>query len=180
METRPPVRARVATGALALVPAAALAIAAARGTGAWTWPLAVVGCAGIVLAAIALVRGRAGLVGPALILLAAAYAARLEALDPGLQGRAPLAAAALVAAGELAYLSIALRLPVAQERGLVVGRAAMAGSEALGAALVAALVLAAAGLPAAGGAGGDALGVIAAAVALGLVAALARRQAASR
>jgi hypothetical protein len=162
------------------VPAAALAVAAARGTGDWTWPLAATGAAGVALAAIALVRGRAGLVGPALILLAAAYGARLAALDPGLQGRAPLAAAALVATGELAYLSIGLRLPVAQERGLVAGCVAQVGLEALGAGLVATLVLAAAGLPSAGGAGGDALGVAAAAVALGLVAALARRRAASR
>ena len=180
METRPPVRARIGTGAAALVPATALAIAAAWGTGEWTWPLAAVGAAGVALVAVALVLGRAGLVGPALILLATAYAARLEALDPGLQGRAPLAAAELVAAGELAYLSIALRLPVAQQRGLVALRVALAGLEALGAALVAALVLAAAGLPAAGGASGDALGVVAAAVALGLVAFLARRRTASR
>jgi hypothetical protein len=180
VEARPPLRARIGTGAAALVPAAALAVAAARGTGHWTWPLAAVGAAGVGLAVVALARGRAGLVGPALILLAAAYSARLVALDPGLQGRAPLAAGALVAAGELAYLSIGLRLPVAQERGLVAGRVAQAGLAALGAGLVATLVLAAAGLPAAGGAGGDALGVVAAAVALGLVAALARRRAASR
>ena len=70
--------------------------------------------AGVALVAVALALGRAGLVGPALILLAAGYAARLAGLDPGLDGRTPLAAAELVAAGELAYLSIALRLPVAQ------------------------------------------------------------------
>jgi hypothetical protein len=180
VETRPPLRARIGTGAAALVPAAALAVVAARGTGDWTWPLAAVGAAGIALAAFALVRGRAGLVGPALLLLAAAYGARLAALDPGLQGHAPLAAAALVATGELAYLSIGLRLPVAQERRLVADRVAQAGVEALGAALVAALVLAAAGLPSAGGAGGDALGVAAAAVAIGLVTAMSRRRAASR
>jgi hypothetical protein len=175
VETRPPLRARRATGAAALVPAAALAVASARGTGNWTWPLAAVGAAGVALAAVALVRGRAGFVGPALILLAAAYGARLVALDPGLQGRAPLAAAALVAAGELAYLSIGLRLPAAQERGLVAGCVAQTGLEALGAALVTTLVLAAAGLPSASGAGGDAIGVAAAAVAIGLVAALSRR-----
>jgi hypothetical protein len=181
VETRPPLRARLATGVAALVAASALALAAlAQGAGAWTGPLGALGAAGVVLVAFALVRGRAGLVGPALILLAAAYAVRLEALDPGLQGRTPLAAAALVAAGELAYLSISLRLPVAQERGLVAGRVAFAAFEAIGAGLVAALVLAAAGLPAAGGAAGDALGVGAAAVALGLVAALARRRTASR
>ncbi len=60
------------------------------------------------------------------------------------------------------------------------GRAAFAVFEGLGAAVVAAVVLAAAGLPAAGGASGDALGVLGAAVALGLVALLARRRASSR
>jgi hypothetical protein len=162
------------------VPAAAIAISAGQGTGNWTWPIAGVALAGVAVMTVALVLGRAGLVGPALILLAAGYGARLVALDPGLDGRAPLAAAALVAAGELAYLSITLRLPVRQTRGLVGVRVVVAVFEALGAALVAALVLAAAGLPAAGGAGGDAVGVVAAAVALGLVAALARRRAASR
>jgi hypothetical protein len=180
METSPPVRPRVATGAAALVFGAGFAASAAVGSGTWTWPVATVGAAGVALVAFALVRGRAGLVGPALILLAAAYGARLVVLNPGLQGRAPLAAAALVATGELAYLSIALRLPVAQQRGVVSGRVALAGLETLGAALVAALVLAAAGLPAAGGAPGITLGVVAAAVALGLVAWLARRHSASR
>ncbi len=180
MATRPPVRARIGTGAAALVPAAGLAFAAARGTGNWTWPIAGVALAGVVVVAVALVLGRAGLVGPALILIAAGYGIRLESLDSALDGRAPLAAAALVLTGELAYLSIALRLPIAQSRGLVGGRVAFAVLEALGAALVAALVLAAAGLPAAGGAPGDALGVVAAAFALGVVAFLARRRATSR
>ena len=180
MATRPPIRARIGTGAAALVPAAAIAVGAGRGTGDWTWPIAGVALAGVAVLAVALVLGRAGLVGPALILVAAGYGARLAALDPELDGRAPLAAAALVVAGELAYLSIALRLPVRQSRGLVGARIVFAVFEALGAALVAALVLAAAGLPAAGGAGGDALGVIAAAVALGLVAFLARRRVVSR
>ncbi len=141
------------------------------------WPILTVGGAGVVVAALALALGRAGLVGPALVLLAAAYAGRLGALDPGLEGAAPLAAAALVATGELTYISIALRLPVAQQRLLVTERVALAGAEALGAAFVAALVLAAAGIPAAGGASGTALGVVAAAVALGLVAWLARAHA---
>jgi hypothetical protein len=180
VEARAPGRARVAAGAAALLVAAALTLWAASGSGAWTRPVAAVGGLGVAVAAAALVTGRAGLVGPALILLAAAYATRLEALDPRLQGRAPLAAAALVAVGELAYLSIALRLPVAQARGLVTLRVALAGLEALGAALVAALVLAASGLPAARGAAGAALGVAAAASAVGLVALLARRRAATR
>ncbi len=180
MATRPPVRARIGTGAAALVPAAALTVTAAQGAGDWTWPIAGVALAGVAVVTVALVLGRAGLVGPALILLAAGYGTRLAGLDPGLDGRTPLAAAELVAAGELAYLSISLRLPVAQARGLVGGRAVFAVFEALGAALVAALVLAAAGLPSAGGAGGDTLGVVAAAVALGLVAFLARRRTISR
>ena len=180
MATRSPVRARIGTGAAALVPAAALTFGAASGMGNWTWPIEGVALSGVAVVAVALVLGRAGLVGPALILLAAGYGTRLAALDTGLDGRAPLAAAALVLTGELAYLSIALRLPIVQPPGLVGGRAAFAALEALGAALVAALVLAAAGLPAAGGAGGDALGVAAAAVALGLVAYLARRRTTSR
>jgi len=180
LATRSPVRARIGTGAAALVPAAALTVTAARGAGDWTWPIAGVALAGVAVAVVALVLGRAGLVGPALILLAAGYTTRLAGLDPGLDGRTPLVAAELVASGELAYLSIALRLPVAQARALVAGRAAFAVFEALGAAVVAAVVLAAAGLPAAGGASGDALGVFGAAVALGLVALLARRRASSR
>ncbi len=180
MATRAPIRARIATGVAALVPAAALAVAAARGTGNWSWPIVGVALMGVAVVAVALVLGRAGLVGPALILLAAGYGTRLIALDTGLDARAPLAAAALVATGELAYLSIALRLRVAQARAVVGGRIAFALFEALGAALVAALVLTAAGLPAAGGAAGDALGVVAAAFALGLVALLSRRRTTSR
>ena len=180
METRPPAGPRVATGAAALVLGAAFTVTVASGSGTWTWPIVTVGGAGVVLVAVALAIGRAGLVGPALILLGAAYGLRLTALDPGLEGSAPLAAAALVATAELAYLSIALRLPVAQRRGLVTERVALVGAEALGAAVVAALVLAAAGLPTAGGATGTALGVVAAVIALGLVAWLARRPTASR
>jgi len=172
--TRPPVRARIGTGAAALAPAAALAVAAALGAGSWTWPIAAAALAGLAVAVAALVLGRAGLVGPALILLAVGYGARLVSLDPGLDGRTPLAAAELVATAELAYLSIALRLPVAQARALVGSRAVFAVLEALGAGVVAAVVLAAAGLPSAGGAGGDAVGVVAAAVVLGLVALLSR------
>jgi hypothetical protein len=175
MATRSPVRARIGTGAAALVPATALTVTAARGAGHWTWPIVGVAIAGIAVMVVALVLGRASLVGPALILLAAGYATRLAGLDPGLDGRTPLAAAGLVATGELAYLSIALRLPVVQARALVGERAAFAVFEGLGAAVVAAVVLAAAGLPAAGGAAGDAVGVIAAAVALGLVAFLSQR-----
>ena len=180
MATRPPVRARVGAGAAALVPAAALTLMSAHGAGNWGWPILGTALAGVAVVVVALVVGRAGLVGPALILLAAGYGIRLAGLDPGLDGRTPLAAAELVAVGELAYLSIALRLPVAQARGLVGGRAAFAVVEALGAGFVAAIVLAAAGLPAAGGAGGDTVGVVAAAIAIGLVALLARRRTASR
>ncbi len=180
MATRPPVRARIGTGAAALVPAAALAVTAAQGAGDWGWPIFGVALAGVAVAAAALVLGRAGLVGPALILLAAGYGIRLAGLDPGLDGRTPLVAAELVAVGGLAYLSISLRLPVAQGPGVVGGRAALAVVEALGAGFVAGLVLAAAGLPSAGGTGGDTIGVVAAAVALGLVAFLSRRRTASR
>ena len=180
MEARSPAGARVATGAAALVLGAVFTVVVASGTGSWAWPIVAAGGAGVMAAASALVSGRAGLVGPALILLAAAYDARLVVLDPGLEGSAPLAAAALVATGELAYLSIALRLPVKQQRGLVTERVALAGAEAIGAALVAAIVLVAAGLPAAGGASGVVLGAVAATVALGLVAWLARRHTASR
>ena len=180
MATRPPVRARIGVAAAALVPAAALGLMAVQGAGNWGWPILGVAIAGVAVVVIALVLGRAGLVGPALILLAAGYGIRLAGLDPGLDGRTPLVAAELVAVGELAYLSISLRLPVAQARGVVGSRAALAVVEALGAGFVAAVVLAAAGLPSAGGAGGDTLGVVAAAVALGLVALLARRRTASR
>jgi hypothetical protein len=178
--TRPPVRARIGTGVAALVPAAALAVTAAEGAGNWGWPIVGVALAGVAVVVVALALGRAGLVGPALILLAAGYGIRLAGLDPGLDGRTPLVAAELVAVGELAYLSIALRLPVAQARGLVGMRAALAVIEALGAGSVAALVLAAAALPAASGTAGDAIGVAAAAVAVGLVALLARRRTTSR
>ncbi len=180
MATRAPVRARIGTGAAALVPAAALTVMSAQGDGNWGWPVFGVALVGVAVAAAALVVGRAGLVGPALILLATAYGIRLAGLDPGLDGRTPLVAAELVAVGELAYLSISLRLPVAQAPGLVGMRAALAVIEALGAGFVAALVLAAGGLPATGGPAGDALGVAAAAAALGLVAFLSRRRTTSR
>ncbi len=180
MEASPPIRARIGTGVAAMAVAAAFTAAVALGSGTWTWPVAAAGGAGVAVAALALVRGRAGLVGPALVLLAIAYGARLAALDPGLRASAPIAAAALVAVGELAYLSIAFRLPLAQQRGVVARRVALAVIEALGGALVAAVVLTAAGLPAAGGASGVALGVVAAAIALGLVSLLARRRTASR
>jgi hypothetical protein len=84
--TRPPLRARIGTGAAALVPAAALTAAAARGAGNWTWPIAGVALAGLAVAVVALVLGRASLVGPALVLLAVGYGMRLAGLDPGLVG----------------------------------------------------------------------------------------------
>jgi len=180
MATGPPVRARIGTGAAALVPAVALGVMSIQGAGNWGWPILGVALAGVAAVVAALVLGRAGLVGPALILLAAAYGIRLAGLDPGLDGRAPLVAAELVAVGGLAYLSISLKLPVAQGPGVVGSRAALAVVEAIGAGFVAALVLAAAGLPSAGGTGGDTVGVVAAAAALGLVAFLSRRRTTSR
>lgn len=83
-------------------------------------------------------RGRAFVVPWTLLMLGGAAALSLEDADPG---RAPLFAAGLVAAGELAYWSLETRLSRPASPGIAARRVALlsglvAGSIAIGAVLV--------------------------------------------
>jgi hypothetical protein len=110
-----------------------------------------------------------------LALLGAEYACALAVAGRGVDGRAPLVAAGLVLAAELAYWSLEARTRVAEEPQLARRRLALILVVAAGSAAAAAAVVAAASLPYGGGLAWDALGVAAATAALATVAVLARR-----
>ena len=124
--------------------------------------------------AVALVLRRAGLVAPALVLVAAGYAATLVLQDADvLDGAAPLVACGLLLVAELAYWSVELAgTGQAEGRALLRRLVALFGLAA-GALGLAAGVMAATALPLGGGLFWDVVGVTAAAGAVGLIAALA-------
>jgi hypothetical protein len=135
---------------------------------------------GVRLAALALVAllgavvlGWSGLVPVGAALLGAAYATRLAADDVALDVRAPLLAAGLYLAVELAYWSLEARLRALGERGADLRRLAVVLLLALGSLAVGALLLAVSDLVRTGGLAIDLLGAAAAAGALVLVALLA-------
>jgi hypothetical protein len=132
-----------------------------------------VGAAGLALAAVALVGRWPQLLPWGLAGVGAAYAVYL-ALRPGtVDPRAPIVAAVLFGAAELAFWSLEPH-PARAERTVVVRRLALIGVTALGAALLASLVL----VVAASTSGGvllEAVGVVAAVATLAVVALLAWR-----
>jgi hypothetical protein len=144
-------------------------------------PLGLVGTAGAAVLALALATARAGLVAPALVLVAGGYAAKLAVRDAGaLDGAAPLVGCALLLVAELAYWSVELAGAGRQERPVLLRRLAALLGLAAAALVLGSAVLAAAALPLGGGLAWDVVGVAAAAAALALIARLAAAPAASR
>jgi len=108
-------------------------------------------------------------------LLGVGYVAILVAGDDTLDPRAPLVAGALLAVAELAYWSLELRLPVADEAGTSLRRLALLAALVLGALALGAVLLALVEAVSAGGPAVDILGAAAALGALALLALAARR-----
>jgi hypothetical protein len=143
--------------------------------------LGLLGAAGAAVLAVANLIARAGLVAPALVLVAAGYAATLvvrdaDAPDPA----APLVACALLLVAELAYSSVELASAGRAEARVLLRRlGALLGLAAVALALAAG-VLAATAIPFGGGLAWNLVGMAAAAGAIALIAALARRSGVSR
>ena len=133
---------------------------------------AVPGLLAAVLLVVAIATRWAALVPLVLVALVAEYAfvlvTRSEAVDAG----APLYAAGLLLLAEVAYWSLEPAAG-APDRGLFARRVATTAALALGGLAVATFVLVVAALPVAGGLALEALGIAAAAGALGVVAWLA-------
>jgi hypothetical protein len=108
-------------------------------------------------------------------LLGAEYVAILGFEAETLDTRAPLVAGALLAVAELAYWSLELRLPVADEAGTSLRRLALIAVLVLGTLALGAVLLALVEAVAAGGPAIDLLGAAAAVGALALLALAARQ-----
>jgi hypothetical protein len=133
-----------------------------------------VGIAGWLLLAAALVSGVASLVAPALAVFGGGYALSLgDAID----GRAPLFAGLLLLVAELAYWTLALRVPVAAEAGTFRTHGITVAVTVSVGVVLAALLVALSAVPlVAGGVAWELVGILAAGGALALVVALARPQ----
>ena len=106
------------------------------------WPVGGIGAVAVVGLAVTLAVGFAGPVAGALVLLGGGYAVILVVDDPPLDTRAAIVGAALLAIGELAYLSVEARTAVTEEPGAVPRRVGSVAvlvllALSLGAALVA-------------------------------------------
>ena len=158
------------------------AVAGAVGLAVWLWSgagsgsapaAALLGALGAAAVGAGVISGRFEVVASGLVFLGGGYAAVLAIADPRLDLSAALVAAALVATGELANLSIEARSLVDTEGATWrrVGWVAVLGlaTLALGAGL-----LVVSDLVRAGGIAVDALGAVAALAALGLLAVVAR------
>jgi hypothetical protein len=132
--------------------------------------------AGAAVLAVAIVVARAGLVAPALVLVAAGYAATLIARDANdLDPAAPLVACALLLVAELAYWSVELASSGRAESRVLLRRLAALVGLAAAALALAAGVLAATAMPFGGGLAWNLVGMTAAAGAIALIAELTRR-----
>ena len=132
-------------------------------------------CAVALLALVAaLVLAWPSLVPAALVLLGASYATQLAVDDEPLDFRAPLFAAGLLLAAELAYCSLEERENVHGEPGDALRRVGLVALLALGTLAVGAVLLVVTDAMRAGGLAVDLLGAAAAAALLLLVVAVAR------
>jgi hypothetical protein len=145
------------------------ALVAGRGTAI----LAVVGLAGVLLLGLGLRLGWTALIPASLGVLGAGYAAALLLRDGGVDGGAPLVAAAALLAAELGYWTVASNaVPV--DAALVRRSLATSGALAFVAFCLGTILLLVGGAGIGGGLPLEALGVAAAASALAVVARLAR------
>ncbi len=132
--------------------------------------------------AVALLAGglwlrRAGAVPVVVALLGLEYASLLALEDLPLDQRAPLYAAGLLAVAELSYWSLELRAAVTDEPGSHWRRAAFLAWLCLLTLVLGAVLLALVDISAGGGLALEAVGALAAAGALAVIAVLARRSA---
>ena len=121
--------------------------------------------------------GRADSIVGALALLGAAYAAILVIDEPALDGRSAIIGAALLAIGELGYLSVEVRPAVTEEAGAATRRVAFVAMMTLFALGVGGAMLALVDLLRTGGIAIEAVGVAAAAGVVGLLVLAGTREA---
>jgi hypothetical protein len=154
-------------GALALVPLAQL-------DGPLRAALAWLAALGLLLAAGAVWR-LPSLLGPALVVLLAEHAVVLLGRGDRIDAAAPLVGAGLLLYAELACWAQEARPAVRDEPAVTRTRVAVLAASLAGALALGAVLLLAAGLPGGDGLTRLAVGVVAATLSLGLVAAVARR-----
>jgi hypothetical protein len=170
-----PDRTRLACRVAAVAVAAALALVPlAQVDGPLRAALAWLAAVGLLLAA-----GAAwplpSLLGPALVVLLAEHAVLVLGRGDRVDAAAPLVGAGVLLYAELACWAQEARPAVRDEPAVTRSRVAVLAASLAGALGLGALVLLATGLPAGGGLTRLAVGVVAATLTLGLVAAVARR-----
>jgi hypothetical protein len=136
---------------------------------------AAIGALGAVFLAAVLLRGMQELLSWSLGVLAGAYAVSIGVHTGSVDEAVPLVAAGLLLCGELAVWSLDEHIPVAAERGVLVGRATAIGVLVGAGLIAAAAVVAIAAAPAGNGLGWTAVGAAAAVGAVGIVVVVARR-----
>jgi len=167
-------RTRLTCGAAATAVAALLAAAPLAGArGALREALTWLAGAGLVLAAGAALRAPS-LLGPALVVLLAEYTGVLLGRGGRVDAAAPLVGAGLLLYAELASWATEARPRVGDERPVLARRAVVVAASTLAALGLGVLVLLAAAVPAGGGLARLAVGVVAVAGTLALVAVVAR------
>jgi hypothetical protein len=170
-----PDRTRLACRVAAVAVAAALALVPlAQVDGPLRAALAWLAAVGLLLAAGAAWR-LPSLLGPALVVLLAEHAVVVLGRGDRVDAAAPLVGAGVLLYAELACWAQEARPAVRDEPAVTRSRVAVLAASLAGALGLGALVLLATGLPAGGGLTRLAVGVVAATLTLGLVAAVARR-----
>lgn len=142
---------------------------------ALAWAGLAAGAVAVLVLAGGLALGYAPAVTAALALVGADYAAALTIEDAALDPRAPLFAGGLLVAAELAYWSLELRTGVVDEPGSAPRRLAVIVLLGLAGMTLGALTLAFVDVARVEGLAVEALGVVAALAAVGLIARLAAR-----
>lgn len=165
-----------------MIPAAAAAVlygavlaASLFQAGRVTPLLAGVATAAGALCAVALWRGRRGMLGWSLLIAGAVFIVSIERGGGGVDGTAPLVATALFLCAELARWSFDTRVRISGDAVLLVRRAAALAALALGAGAAASVVVGSSAIAAPHNLAWTALGAAAAAGAAGLGVWLARR-----
>ena len=134
-----------------------------------------IGASGLLVLAYALGRGRVAAVAPALAMQGFAYTIMLLVHGRAIDQGAPLVAAGLLLAGELAAWSISERDGIDAERRVWASRGIGVTGLTLGGLAVATLVVALAAAPAGGGLAWTTLGATATVAAIALATVFARR-----
>jgi hypothetical protein len=136
--------------------------------------LLALGTAGVLWLFVGLVSRWSAPLAAGIVFLGAEQAVRLATGRSSVDPWTPAYAAGLLLAAELAWWSIEPRVAAWSEPGAVLRRVLTVAAACVGAGLLAALVVLAAGAPLRGGVGLELVGVLAAAAAVAVVAAVAR------